>query len=468
MVAGPVGPQGLVPVVDLLLDLADPWGYVLVFLLGLAEGAALIGLFLPGETAMILGGVLVSQGRAALGGMLLSGCAGSALGDSIGYWLGHRFGGALRRSRLGRRIGHGRWDRALRFLHERGPSAVFFGRFLGFLRTLVPPLAGSSQMPYRRFAAFNVPAATLWAAIFILMGVAAGTGWRIVSAWAGRASLVVLILLALGVSLFLIARWLRRRVEILRVRSERWLRHPVAERLRDRYRPVLDFTRRRFEPGARFGLFLTLGVGAAVASSIALVAVIDSLIEGGDAVHVDAAVMDFFQQHRDPQLEAVMRAVARSGVVLGGFMVLVVLGAAVLSRQWGWLLFGAALIGGALLLDDVVRQLLDLFGIRPGPDRADIAESFPSSRLTAGGIAVGGTAYVLARWRSWSSAVVVGAAMLFVLFTIAVALMYLGTQTPSSLAAGFFVGFLWAAISATSSNQLWHLRQSRTSPEGAA
>lgn len=452
---------------EFLLELADPWGYVLVFLLGLAEGAALVGLFLPGETAMILGGVLVSQGRATLGGMLLAGCAGSVLGDSIGYWLGHRFGGALRRSRLGRKIGQGRWDRALAFLHDRGPSAVFFGRFLGFLRTLVPPLAGSSALPYSRFAAFNVPAATLWAAAFIFLGVAAGAGWRVVSRWAGRASLVVLILLAVGVGLFLVARWLRRRIEILRVRADRLLRHPVAYRLRERYRPALDFTRRRFEPGGRFGLFLTLGLSLAVASSVALVALVDSLLEGGDAVTVDAVVMDFFQEHRDPQLEGAMRAVAGSGVLLGGFMLLVVIGAASLSRQWGWLLFGGALIGGALLLDDVVGELLQLFGSIPGSNGGELGASFPSSRLTAAGVAVGGVAYVLARWRSWSSAVVVSAGMLFVAFAIAVALMYLGRQTPSSLAAGFFLGFLWAAISATGSNQLWHLRQSRRSPEAS-
>lgn len=446
--------------VNFLLDLADPWGYVLIFLLGLAEGAALVGLFLPGETTMILGGVLVSQGRATLGGMLLAGCLGSALGDSIGYWIGHRFGNALRASRLGRKVGRDRWDRALRFLRDRGPSAVFFGRFLGFLRTLVPPLAGSSDLPYRRFVLFNAPAAALWAAIFILLGWGAGAGWRVVKEWAGRASLILLILLLVGVGLFFVARWVRRRVDHLVARSEELLRHPTI-------RPVVARVRRRFDPAERFGLFLTLGLGVALASAVALGGILDSVTEGGDAARVDAAVLQFFQEHRDPHLETVMQVVAGVGDVtlVTSFAAALIAAVAVFSRRWRWLAFGAALLGGAIFLDDGVRLMLDLLGISLAAPATAADGSFPSPQLTAAGAAVGGTTYVLALSRSWSSAVVVGAAMLFVFFGVTVALMYLGRQAPSGMATGFLLGLLWAAISVTSSNQIWHLRQSRAAPQ---
>lgn len=448
---------------NFLLDLADPWGYVVVFLLGLAEGAALLGLFLPGETAMILGGVLVAQGRAALGGMLLAGCLGSALGDSIGYWVGHRFGGSLQESRLGRKIGRDRWERALRFLQERGPSAVFFGRFLGFLRTLVPPLAGSSELSYGRFAAFNIPAATLWAAVFVMVGFLAGEGWRVVKEWAGRASLVLLILLGVGILLFIAARWVRRRVEVLKQRMVRWLQHPTAVRWRERARPFLAFTRSRFDPAERFGLFLTLGLAVALASAVALGALVDSAAEGGDAIRFDRVLLGFFAEHRDPHVESAMQMLARAATipVIVGVTSVVVIWATLSSKQLGWFAFGAALLAGGLVLDDLAAQVLELLGMSLVA-HAPVAEPvFPSPQLTAAGAALGGMTYALDRSRSASTAVVVSAATLFVFFSATVAFLYLGRQTPSATAAGFFLGLLWAAVTVVSSNQLWHPTRSR-------
>lgn len=350
--------------VDLLLDLADPWAYILIFLLGLAEGAALIGLFLPGETAMVLGGVLVAQGRSTLGGMLLAGCLGSALGDSVGYWVGHRFGGALRQGFLGRKIGQERWERADTFLEGKGGRAVFFGRFLGFLRTLVPPLVGSSAMPYRRFVRFNAPAAILWAAVFILMGVAAGRSWRLVSEWSGRASLVLLILLVFGIALFVAARWVR----------------------------------------------------------------------------------------------------GRAGILVAGWVALLVLSlavAALVSKDRGWLVLGTVLLGGALFLDEAAGHLLGALGTAPPSSTGSTGgRIFPSPEVTAGSTTIGGLTYVLARLKSWSAAVFLSAILLFVLFFVALALMYLGRQTPSVIATGFLLGLLWAAISVTSSHQLSYLWRS--------
>ena len=60
-----------------LLGLASPWGYLLVGLLAAAEAAAFVGLVIPGETAMILGGVLAFSGRASLTVMILSAAAGA-------------------------------------------------------------------------------------------------------------------------------------------------------------------------------------------------------------------------------------------------------------------------------------------------------------------------------------------------------------------------------------------------------
>ncbi|MGH2806641.1 MAG: DedA family protein [Actinomycetota bacterium] len=191
---------------ETILELADPWVYFVVFALAYSEGGLLIGLFLPGESSMLLGGFLVFQGNAELSWMLLAACGGSVIGDSVGYYLGHRHGNRLRRTWLGRKVGHTRWEAVDRFLHERSGRTIFFAKFLGVMRTLVPPAVGASAVPYRRFVMFNVPAAIVWVALFVSLGALAGGSWRLVERWAGRWSLAVLALIAIAIVTIYIRR----------------------------------------------------------------------------------------------------------------------------------------------------------------------------------------------------------------------------------------------------------------------
>lgn len=429
-----------------LLELADPWSYVLVFVLAFAEGAFLLGLFLPGETAMILAGVLASQGRAGLAGILLAACAGSVAGDSVGYWVGRRFGGRVVASRLGRKVGAERWERARSFIRDSGARAVFFGRFLGFLRTLVPPVAGMAGMPYRRFAAFNVPAATLWASVFVLAGVAAGESWHAVERWAGRGSAALVVLIAGGIGLWLAARWVRGRVEAAVERGRGWLDGSTTAWFRQRAEPQLRFLRRRADPAGRFGLFFTAAVVLAVLSAAALAVVVEGAADGEEVARADTYVLDFFAERRSPTLDSVASAVAAAGAVewVAGLVAVAVFVTAVVTRRWEWLLFGAATVGGVLFVDDVVRSAVAALGA--SPDELAAGEAFPSPQLTAGSAVATAAAFVTARSRSGKAAIVAISGAALVLLGVSVAFLYLGWQTPSSLTAGFSLGVLWASI----------------------
>lgn len=176
--------------------LASPWAYVVVGALTLLEAAAFVGLFVPGETALVLGGVLAFQGRASLPVMVAVGAAGAIIGDSVGYELGRRIGPSVRHSRFGRRVGDARWARADRYIAQKGGRAVFLGRFVGVLRALVPAVAGASGMPYRRFLPANALGGLIWAPAFVLAGYAAGSSYQLVQQWVGRATLGVVVLAA--------------------------------------------------------------------------------------------------------------------------------------------------------------------------------------------------------------------------------------------------------------------------------
>jgi membrane protein DedA with SNARE-associated domain len=198
-------------VLHALSGLASPWAYLLIGLLACAESAALAGLVIPGEAALLLGGFLASTGRVSLATVIIAAVAGAIAGDSAGYEIGRRIGPALRRSRAGQWVGEARWARAEAYLARRGGRAVFFGRWTGLLRALVPMLAGMARLPYRTFLPYNIAGGLTWAPAVVLLGYAAGDSYQQVHRLAGQGSLAVGGVLAVLITAAWVARRLRRR-----------------------------------------------------------------------------------------------------------------------------------------------------------------------------------------------------------------------------------------------------------------
>ena len=151
---------------------------VRTLLAGLAimlETSVLVGLFVPGDTIVIIAATAVAT---PLEGLFLGIAVviGALIGESIGFWLGRFLGPKIHHSALGRRIGEENWLRSERYLRRRGGPAIFISRFLPVLHSLVPLTVGMSGYPYRRFLAWTAPACVIWAALYIsVASVAAGT-----------------------------------------------------------------------------------------------------------------------------------------------------------------------------------------------------------------------------------------------------------------------------------------------------
>lgn len=188
---------------DTLLSLAEPWAYVAIAILAVGESGAMAGLFLPGETIMLLGGVLVYEGRADLVPMVLCAWLGTLAGDVISFYLGRRFGPRLRTTRLGRKIGEERWNRAEGYLKAHGGKAVLVGKFVGVMRALLPAIAGAGKMRWRTYLAVDIPASLVFGGGFVLLGELAGSSWHLVDRWAGHGVAIVLLVAAAGVAVYL-------------------------------------------------------------------------------------------------------------------------------------------------------------------------------------------------------------------------------------------------------------------------
>ena len=139
------------------------------------ETSVLIGLFVPGDTVVIIAGTAVASPLEGIV-LIVAVVIGALAGESIGFWLGRLLGPGIRHSRLGRRIGDASWERSERYLRRRGGPAIFVSRFLPVLHSLVPLTVGMSGYSYRRFLAWTVPACIIWASLYVsVAALAAGT-----------------------------------------------------------------------------------------------------------------------------------------------------------------------------------------------------------------------------------------------------------------------------------------------------
>ncbi len=179
---------------DTLQELARLYGYWAVFI-----GIAIenMGIPLPGETIVIVGGFLAGSGELNYWLVLSSAIAGAILGDNFGYWVG-RFGGWQLLVKIGRVFGiqEQQLEQAKDRYSRNAMQAVFFGRFVTLLRIFAGPLAGITQMPYKQFLLCNSGGAAVWATTIVSLSFFLG---KIVSlerivGWTAQIGVVALLL----------------------------------------------------------------------------------------------------------------------------------------------------------------------------------------------------------------------------------------------------------------------------------
>lgn len=144
--------------------------FILLILLAFAEAAAFIGFVLPGETSLLIGGVLAHHEVWPLWLFLLCAIIGAIAGDSVGYEVGKHFGPRIEVSRMGKLVGPRRWLLAQRIFDKYHGGAIFFGRAQALLRALVPALAGMNKVPYWTFLKWNAAGGIVFSTTIVLLG----------------------------------------------------------------------------------------------------------------------------------------------------------------------------------------------------------------------------------------------------------------------------------------------------------
>jgi undecaprenyl-diphosphatase len=328
---GVIHPPSLDKVVLDIGKALGPYTYILVGVAAFLETGAFVGLVAPGETVVIVGGLVAGQGEISI--VILIGlvwfCA--VAGDTTSFLLGRRLGRRFLLKHGPRvRITESRLEQVEGFLDRHGGATILFGRFLGLVRALAPFVAGASRMPLRRFLPYDIVAAGAWATTFCLLGFIFWRSFNTVVDIAKKGALGFGTTVAVIVGAVMAYRYLR--VPENRETAKRWidaqadrpLLRPFARVVRPLYRrvalpawrrlvPFLRFLWERVTPG-QLGLELTTLLAIASVGGFLFFG-LASLVEGRDRLQTDTKAFDVASSLQMNWLDDVLKVVTQLGAL---------------------------------------------------------------------------------------------------------------------------------------------------------
>ena len=155
-----------------LVNLAGPWwvSYLILFAIIFSETGLLVGFFLPGDSMLFAAGLLASQGVFDVGLLIGLLSVAAIVGDAVNYSLGAQLGQRVFERGYLRFVKHSHLMAAKEFYERHGGKAIILARFIPFVRTFTPFVAGVARMSYTRFVVYNVVGGIGWVTSMTLCG----------------------------------------------------------------------------------------------------------------------------------------------------------------------------------------------------------------------------------------------------------------------------------------------------------
>jgi len=168
-------PSALIPWLDpeTIITNAGPWALVVVCLIVFSETGLLVGFLLPGDTLLVISGLLTHTSLVFgvniwwVGALI--GISAFA-GGEVGYLIGHKFGPSVFERKESGLFSRANVERTNRFFERFGGLSVILARFVPILRTFVPVAAGVGHMNYKKYSLYNLTGAVLWGFGLTLFG----------------------------------------------------------------------------------------------------------------------------------------------------------------------------------------------------------------------------------------------------------------------------------------------------------
>jgi membrane protein DedA with SNARE-associated domain/membrane-associated phospholipid phosphatase len=439
------------------------WTYLLVGVLAFLETGAFVGLVAPGETAVLVGGLVAGQGKISLFVLIAIVWTCAVLGDLTSYTLGRRLGRAwLLRHGERLKITEDRLQQVERFFERAGGATILVGRFIGLIRALAPFIAGTSRMPLRVFLPYDVIGAGAWASLFCVLGYVFWQSFDRITQYVQRGLLAFGTVVAIGVALYLLVRL--RRDAALREKVRAWLdarqdkawARPLARMAGPLWRGVGRPAAEGIDATARFGLHrLTpghLGLEVTTLAAMLVVAAFSFFLLGqterepGEP-RIDDLAADTAAGIRFEPLTGIVKVltdVGSSPVV--GFVVLVT---AIWALTRGRRIDAAALVAGAalsFLASRVAKAAFDR--ARPLDPFVDtLGAAFPSGHALYSVAFVACAAVLVRAGAGWAVRFAVVTVSVAVVVLVALSRVYLNAHFFTDVLGGIALGVaVWALV----------------------
>ncbi len=419
------------------VSLHPHWAGLVIFVVALLESLAIVGLIIPGALILFGVGALIATSAMPLIPTLAWASAGALAGDTISFWIGHRYRQQLRVMwpfcRYPRLIARG-----VDFFYRHGGKGILMARFVGPVRPILPAVAGMMQMNIGKFLVVDIIASLLWAPAYILPGMAFGASLGLAAEVAGRL-VILLVVLVGGTWLFLwlvhqLFRLVQPHATAITGRVLDWSRnHPVI-------RPMAGALLDPEHPEAR-GLAILAGV--LLTTTWFFLLIIQQVLQGAVLVNTDEYLFNILQGLRTPGVDSLMVFITRlgnnwllAGVTLVACLWLIWKGYWKAALHWLIAFSCTWLLTWTMKYFTRVERPVDF---HPG-------FSFPSAHSSMSLVCFGFLAVLIAhemlparRWMAYASA-----SLLAVL--IAFSRLYLGVHWFSDVLAGLSMGLFWMAL----------------------
>lgn len=156
--------------VEIIRDFGN-WTYGILFAIVFVETGLVIFPFLPGDSLLFAAGTFAAIGSLSLPTLLLVFFFAAVIGDSLNYEIGKKVGTTIRPGTLmGKMINQEKMNKAEAFFNKHGGKTIVIARFMPFIRTFIPFVAGASRMKYSYFLMYNIVGAALWVGSCTLLG----------------------------------------------------------------------------------------------------------------------------------------------------------------------------------------------------------------------------------------------------------------------------------------------------------
>lgn len=180
------------------------WAYWIVLLASFIESLAFIGLVIPGSVIIIFAGFVASRGILDIGDLIWFVAIGAILGYDVSFYLGRK--GILFLRKHDKIFKDEHLVKSEAFFKKYGGKSIFFGRFMGPIRPVIPFVAGLFRMDIKIFFWWNIASAFSFAIIFLAAGYFLGGAWYLFQKWFTIGEYMIVAIIS-AITIFFAWRW---------------------------------------------------------------------------------------------------------------------------------------------------------------------------------------------------------------------------------------------------------------------